>query len=71
MKRLLKCVLIGLVGSLCLAELNVPADLEVSASVQVHATADFHAPLAPSGKWVTVGSYGRCGCREWYASIFA
>lgn len=60
MKRLLKCFLIGLAGSLCLAELNVPADLEVSASVQVHATADFYAPLAPSGTWVTVGSYGRC-----------
>jgi hypothetical protein len=60
MKRLLKCFLMGLAGSLCLAELNVPADLEVAASVQVHATADFYAPLAPSGTWVTVGSYGPC-----------
>lgn len=60
MKHLLKCSLIGLASSLCLAELNLPADLEVSASVQVHATADFYAPLAPSGTWVTVGSYGRC-----------
>lgn len=60
MKSLLKCFLIGLAISLCLAELNLSADLEVSASVQVHAAADFYAPLAPSGTWVTVGSYGRC-----------
>ena len=60
MKRFSKCLLIGLLGSMCLAVFNSEADLEVSASVQIHATVDFHAPLTPYGTWIEVGSYGRC-----------
>ena len=65
MKHLLKCFLFGLAGSLCLTELNVPADLEVSGSVQVHATADFYAPLAPSGTWVTHRGLCSTMARAW------
>jgi hypothetical protein len=60
MKRFTKCFLVGLAGSLCLAEFNLQADLEVSASVQIQARADFYAPLTPCGTWIEVGSYGRC-----------
>jgi hypothetical protein len=34
--------------------------LEVSASVRISAKSDFHGPLSAHGKWVEVGSYGRC-----------
>jgi len=36
------------------------AELEVSADVSIHYTTDFYEPLAPSGTWVEIGSYGRC-----------
>src|SRR5574341_695076 len=60
MKTLTTVLTIGLAGALTLGALPALADFEVSAGVQIHATADFHAPLAPQGVWVEVGSYGRC-----------
>ena len=60
MKRFSKCLLVGLIGNLCIGQIESWAELEVSASVQVRAVSDFHAPLTPYGTWVEVGSYGRC-----------
>ncbi|MBW8864888.1 MAG: hypothetical protein JF609_08195 [Verrucomicrobia bacterium] len=34
--------------------------MEVSVGVSINARADFYEPLAASGTWVEVGSYGRC-----------
>jgi hypothetical protein len=59
-KAILKFFLIGLAGILSVAALNARANFEVSAAVSVHATADFYAPLAQSGAWIEVGSFGRC-----------
>jgi hypothetical protein len=56
-----KCAfIVGLITALTAGVPNARADMEVSAGVQIHAAADFHAPLAPYGSWVVVGSYGRC-----------
>ncbi len=60
MKRISRCLLIGLLSSLNFGVVRMLADLEVSASVQIRATTDFHAPLAAQGTWIEVGSYGRC-----------
>lgn len=49
-----------LAGSLSLGLLPASAELEVSADVSIHAATDFYEPLAPSGAWVEVGTYGRC-----------
>jgi hypothetical protein len=51
---------LGLAGSLSLGAFQSSADVAVSVGVQVNAVAEFHAPLAPHGVWVGVGSYGRC-----------
>jgi hypothetical protein len=50
------CLVVGL--SLGLSRAS--AELEVSAGISIHATTEFYEPLAPSGTWVEVGSYGRC-----------
>ena len=60
LKTSLRYLVIGWLGGLGLSALTAQANLEVSAGVSVHATADFYAPLATSGAWLTVGSYGRC-----------
>jgi hypothetical protein len=60
MKAYLKLVIIGVVGSFGVAAMTARATFEVSAAVNIHATADFYAPLARSGAWIEVGSYGRC-----------
>ena len=60
MRANLKFLLIGLTSILSVAAFNARANFEVSAAVSVHATADFYAPLAQSGAWIEVGSYGRC-----------
>jgi len=56
----LAAVAIALAGSLSLGAFKSSADVAVSVGVQVNAVAEFHAPLAPHGTWVEVGSYGRC-----------
>jgi hypothetical protein len=60
MKRFSKCLVIGLISSLCFGQFGARADLEVSASVQIRSVADFHAPLTPHGTWIEVGTHGRC-----------
>ena len=60
MKMLLKLAGTGLAGSLVLGAISAKATLEIDASVQINARADFEMPLASSGAWVEVGSYGRC-----------
>ena len=58
--RRLVAMALGLAGSLSLGAFKTSADVAVSVGVQVNAVAEFHAPLAPHGVWVDVGSYGRC-----------
>jgi hypothetical protein len=52
----------GLAGILCfcIGPVSTRGDVAVSVGVQINAVAEFHAPLAPHGVWVEVGSYGRC-----------
>ena len=51
---------LGVIGAITLCPTAARADLEVTASVSIRATTEFHAPLAPYGTWIEVGSYGRC-----------
>jgi len=51
---------LGVIGAIALCPTAARADLEVTASVNIRATTEFHAPLAPYGTWIEVGSYGRC-----------
>ncbi len=60
MKIITNIAVAGLVFGFCLSTRTVRADLEVSGSVSIHAKADFYAPLASSGTWIEVGTYGRC-----------
>ena len=60
MKTCLKILIAGLLCGLSAGAFNARATLEVSAGVEIHARADFDAPLASYGRWVEVGSYGRC-----------
>jgi hypothetical protein len=60
MKIRLITLVIGVAGSLSLGLFRVSADMEVSVGVSIHATTEFYEPLATSGTWVEVGSYGRC-----------
>ena len=60
MKTYLKLIGLGLIGSLGVSGFDARANFEVSAAVQISARTDFDAPLAAQGKWVMVGSYGRC-----------
>jgi hypothetical protein len=53
-------LVIGLAVSLSLGLLRASAEMEVSVGISIHATTEFYEPLAPSGTWVEVGSYGRC-----------
>src|SRR5260370_32300958 len=57
-KPILNFFAISLASSLAVG--TARADFEVSASLSVHAAGDFYAPLAPSGEWLEVGTYGRC-----------
>lgn len=47
-------------GSLSLGLLSASAELEVSTGVSINVTTDFYQPLASSGAWVDVGTYGHC-----------
>jgi hypothetical protein len=60
MKTRLMTLIVGLVVSLSLGLWRASAELEVSVGLSIHATTEFYEPLAPSGTWVEVGSYGRC-----------
>jgi len=60
MKARLFLFVAGLAGVLAFAPSRALASLEVSVGVSIHARADFYDPLAASGTWVEVGSYGRC-----------
>jgi len=60
MKIRLITLLIGLAGSLNPGLFRASAEMEVSVGVSIHATTEFYEPLATSGTWVEVGSYGRC-----------
>ena len=60
MKTTTRWFAIGFVCSMALGTVCARAALEVSASVGIHAAADFRAPLAPSGTWISVGTYGQC-----------
>ncbi len=60
LKTAWKVLALGVAGSLGCSVCTVRADLEVYGSVSIHATADFYEPLAASGTWIEVGSYGRC-----------
>ena len=60
MKTRLTILAAGLACGLSLGVFRASANLEVSEGVSIHATTEFYEPLAPSGTWVEVGSYGRC-----------
>ncbi|HWW00508.1 MAG TPA: DUF6600 domain-containing protein [Candidatus Acidoferrum sp.] len=60
MNTTIKRGILAVITMASLAAFPARAELEVSASVQIHAKADFEAPLATHGRWVEVGSYGRC-----------
>lgn len=60
MKTLLRITGLGLLGAALFCAAPARAVLEVSASVQINARTDFEVPLASSGAWVEVGTYGRC-----------
>lgn len=59
-KRISGIRLLGLMAVVSGITAPALAELEVSASVQIHARAESEAPLSAHGKWVEVGSYGRC-----------
>ena len=60
MKTRLLTLIVGLAAGMGLGLGRASAELEVSVGLSIHATTEFYEPLAPSGTWVEVGSYGRC-----------
>jgi hypothetical protein len=59
MKTMLKMIGIGILSGWLLGTPRASADVSVSAGILINSQADFEAPLAASGTWVTVGTYGR------------
>ena len=39
---------------------RAPAQVSFSAGIEISSPGDFYQPLAASGSWVNVGTYGRC-----------
>jgi hypothetical protein len=60
MKNSLFILIFCVASGLSLGLFRASAELEVSARVSIQASTDFYEPLAPSGAWVDVGSYGHC-----------
>jgi hypothetical protein len=60
MKRRLFILAFCISSSFSLGLFPACAELEVSAGLSIRAATDFNEPLTPHGRWIEVGSYGRC-----------